>query len=134
MIALVSRWQLRDGCSEELGRALDGLREEVEQNEPGTLAFSVGTPGDWPPIGPPPEYEIAELADLGPPAPPARAQELVFIEVYTDAHAFAAHLRGSFRTFLDRHRHHFATPWQGHPRPAITWIDPRWVMARREHH
>ncbi|WP_437321786.1 putative quinol monooxygenase [Sorangium sp. So ce385] len=126
MIALVAHWKLRDGCPDELDRALKGLCKEVEQNEPGTLLFSVGTPGAWPPIGPPPDYEVVDLAPQ-----PRLANELVFIEVYADAEAFAAHLRGSFRVFLDRHRHRFETPWQGQPRPTVTWIDPRWVMSRQ---
>lgn len=130
MIALIARWKLRDGCPDELSRALESLRENVEKNEPGTLVFSVGSPSDCPPIGPPPDYGVVELGEQ---SPPAKEEELIFIEVYADAEAFAAHLRGDFSTFLDRHRHHFATPWQGHPRPTTTWIDPRWVMARLNH-
>lgn len=37
MIALFSRWELKDGCPPELAAALEELAARVKRGEPGTL-------------------------------------------------------------------------------------------------
>jgi quinol monooxygenase YgiN len=128
MIALYSRWQLKKGCPPELEAALEGVVAEVEAREPGTLMFSVGFPAPNPPIGPPPEYSV--YPDVHEARPDDAQTELVFFEIYRDAEAFSAHLRGPFADFLEKNRNFFATPWQGHPRPQTTFLEPRSAFVR----
>jgi quinol monooxygenase YgiN len=127
MIALLSRWKLKDGCPPELAAAVDALTSDVKHGEPGTLLYSVSLPAPHPPIGPPPDYVVSH--DPGLPRNGNR-NELVFFEVYRDAEAFSEHLRGSFRLFLDGNRDHFVTPWLGHPRPETTYLDPHSLFVR----
>ncbi len=129
MIALFSRWKLKDGCPPELAAALDELAVAVEEQEPGTLIYSMHMPGPYAPIGPPPEYAVVGEAT---PLPPGKRNELIFFEVYESPQAFSAHLRGPVAKFMRQYRHYFATPWQGHPRPEVTYLDPRSVMVRGE--
>ncbi|MFP5246339.1 MAG: hypothetical protein ACLGH0_06560, partial [Thermoanaerobaculia bacterium] len=51
---------------------------------------------------------------------------------YRDAEAFSAHLRGPIKQFMLMARDYLQTPWQGHPRPEVTFLDPRGVFARAE--
>ncbi len=127
MIALFSRWKLKDGCPPEFRSALEGMTSDVLGREPGTLMFSVNLPAPQPPIGPPPEYEVCPDPDLM--QPPERG-ELVFFEVYRDAEAFSEHLRGTFQEFMRENRHFFYTPWQGHPRPETVYLDPQSLFVR----
>jgi quinol monooxygenase YgiN len=129
MIALVSRWKLRDGCPPELAAGLDALVAAVRKDEPGTLFYSVSLPAPHPPIGPPPEYEVDDDPSLIKPVDP---MEIVFMETYRDAHAFSEHLRGAVVQFMTKYRDFFATPWQGHPRPEVTYLTPREIFARAE--
>jgi quinol monooxygenase YgiN len=128
MLALVSRWKLKNGCPPELAEAVQALVAAVREKEEGTLVYSVNLPGPHPPIGPPPDYAYVE----GIPSQPAEATDLVFFEVYRDANAFSEHLRGAIAVFMKEHRHHFATPWQGHPRPEVTYLDPQGLVVREE--
>lgn len=128
MIALYSRWQLKNGCPPELKAALEGLMAAIEAREPGTLMFSVSFPAPNPPIGPPPEYAV--YADVHETRADEAQTEIVFFEIYRDAEAFSAHLRGPFADFLQEHRNFFATPWQGHPRPITTFLEPRSAFVR----
>src|ERR1700759_1745583 len=121
MIALFSRWKLKDGCPPALATALDELTSAVRDREPGTLVFAVNLPASHPPIGPPPDYAVSTDPDA---VAPVDANELIFFEAYSDAAAFSAHLRGAFNEFMRTNRDHFATPWQGNPRPEITYLDP----------
>jgi hypothetical protein len=59
MIALFSRWKLKDGCPPELAAALEELAARVKRGEPGTLLYSVSLPAPHPPIGPPPDYPVS---------------------------------------------------------------------------
>lgn len=127
MIALISRWKLKDGCPAELAAAVENLAAEVRRREPGTLLYSVSLPAPHPPIGPPPEYAV--VSDLEVPKN-GHGKELVFFEVYRDADAFSEHLRGVFGEFLDGNRDHFLTPWLGHPRPDTTYLDPHSLFVR----
>ena len=126
MLALVSRWKLKDGCPPELAEAIQELTAAVRDREPGTLVYSVNLPAPHPPIGPPPDYAYVEGIDT----PPVKAAELVFFEVYRDGQAFSEHLRGPIADFMKRFRHYFATPWQGHPRPEVQYLDPRGLLVR----
>jgi quinol monooxygenase YgiN len=127
MIALFSRWKLKDGCPSELASALEELTAAVRNQEPGTLLFSVSLPGSHPPIGPPPDYRVSDDPEA---VLPAAASAILFFEIYRDAEAFSEHLRGAFTEFLSQHRDFFATPWQGHPRPETTYLDPRSLFVR----
>jgi quinol monooxygenase YgiN len=127
MIALFSRWKLKEGYPSELAAAVEVLTAEVREKEPGTLIYVVNLPGPHPPIGPPPDYFVAENI---PPPRPVKQTDLVFFEVYEDASAFSAHLRGPVREFMQKNLHFFATPWQGHPRPEVTYLDPQSLFVR----
>jgi len=129
MIALVSRWKLRDGCPPEFADALDALAAAVRKDEPGTLMYSITVPGPHPPIGPPPDYAVDDDPTLTKPIAP---MEIVFLEAYRDAHAFRDHLRGAIVEFMKSYRDYFATPWQGHPRPEVTYLSPKSMFARAE--
>ncbi len=126
MIALVSRWKLKNGCPPELGNAVRELAAAVRAKEPGTLIYSVNLPGSHPPIGPPPDYAYVEGIESKPGDP----TDLTFFEVYRDARAFSEHLRGPIADFMKNYRHFFATPWQGHPRPEVTYLDPQALFVR----
>src|SRR5206468_11363680 len=104
MIALVSRWKLRDGFPPLFATALEELTTDVRSREPGTLMYSVHMPAPHPPMGPPPEYEVCSDPDLAQPIPPT---ELVFFEVYRDAEAYGEHLRGAVNDFMVRYRDYF---------------------------
>ena len=127
MIALVSRWKLKDGCPPPFAAALETLTNAVRAKEPGTLLYSVHLPAPHPPIGPPPEYPVDHDPDLTRPLP---ATDLVFFEVYRDAEAYSEHLRGAVTEFMRENRDFFDTPWQGHPRPETTYLDPRCLLVR----
>ncbi len=128
MLALVSRWKLKNGCPPELADGVQALIAAVREKEKGTLVYTVSLPAPHPPIGPPPDYEYVEGIE----SQPVPATELVFFEVYRDPQAFSEHLRGPIAEFMRDHRHHFATPWQGHPRPEVTYLDPQGVVVREE--
>jgi quinol monooxygenase YgiN len=127
MIALVSRWKLRDGCPPQFAAALEELTTAVRSQEQGTLMYSVHIPAPHPPIGPPPEYSVSNDPDIAKPIPPS---ELVFFEVYRDADAYSEHLRGVVNDFMLKNRDYFHTPWLGHPRPETTYLDPKLVFVR----
>lgn len=127
MIALFSRWKLKNGYPAELAAEVEALGNAVRANEPGALVFTVSIPAPNPPIGPPPEYAAVDDPSLIRPVP---ATDLLFFEVYQDAEAFSQHLRGAAADFLKRNGHFFETPWQGHPRPEVTYLDPKSVMVR----
>jgi quinol monooxygenase YgiN len=127
MIALFSRWKLKDGCPPELEAEIDALGAAVRDQEPGALVFSVSLPGPHPPIGPPPEYAVDPDPSLLRPVPHS---ELVFFEVYRDPESFSRHLRGAAAAFLERNAHFFETPWQGHPRPEVIYLDPQSLLVR----
>lgn len=127
MIALLSRWKLRNGWSPKLSAALAELSAAIEDQEPGTLMFSVSLPGTHPPIGPPPDYSVSDDPEV---IVPPEQTELVFFEVYRDAEAFRAHLLGPAAEFRRKSREFFKTPWQGHPRPEVTHLDPRSTFVR----
>jgi quinol monooxygenase YgiN len=127
MIALFSRWKLKAGYPPDLAAEVDALAAAVREREPGALVFFVSVPAPHPPIGPPPDYAVHDDPSLVAPVP---ATELVFFEVYQDAEAFRQHLRGAAGEFLKRNAHFFDTPWQGHPRPEVTYLDPQSVLVR----
>jgi quinol monooxygenase YgiN len=127
MIALFSRWKLKAGYPQELADDVQALVNAVRESEPGALVFSVSVPAPHPPIGPPPEYAVHDDPSLARPVP---ASHLLFFEVYSDAEAFSRHLRGAAGEFLKRNAHFFDTPWQGHPRPEVTYLDPQSLLVR----
>jgi quinol monooxygenase YgiN len=127
MIALFSRWKLKDGCPPALASALEELTAAVKNQEPGTLLYSASLPASHPPIGPPPDYRVSDDPEA---ALTAEASAVLFFEIYRDAEAFSEHLRGAFNAFLDQYRDYFDTPWQGHPRPETTYLDPRTLFVR----
>jgi quinol monooxygenase YgiN len=99
MITVVSRWKLKAGVPEELAAALKEVAGHYEVAEPGTQVYCVN---------------LSSVKPLGPdlqPADPAPASisssdqaEVVFIEKYQDAEAFAAHVNGKpFNDFRTRY-------------------------------
>jgi quinol monooxygenase YgiN len=127
MIALLSRWKLKDGCPAELASALEELTSAVREREPGTLVYAVQLPAPCPPIGPPPDYAVSNDPEV---VGTADRDELVFYEVYRDPEAFSQHLRGAVRDFMRENRHYFFTPWQGHPRPVVMYLEPQSLFVR----
>jgi quinol monooxygenase YgiN len=127
MIALLSRWKLKNGCPPPFAAALQALTDAVRSQEAGTLMYSVHVPAPHPPIGPPPDYEVNTDPDLAQPIPP---KDLIFFEVYRDVDAYSEHLRGAVNDFMRINRDYFETPWQGHPRPETTYLDPRLLFVR----
>ena len=103
MIALISRWKLRNGCPEELERTLTELARKVTEGESGTLAYAVHLSAPSPP-----DAAGAPIEPPPPPIPLDQQADVVFFEVYRDAEAFHDHLTGTvFTGFLDANRHHF---------------------------
>lgn len=127
MIALFSRWKLKDGCPSELVAAIEELTAAVASQEPGTLTYAVSLPAPHPPIGPPPEYAVSHDPDV---IRPVAQTEIVFFEVYRDAEALSDHLRGAVKEFMRKNLDHFATPWQGHPRPEVIHLHPTGIFGR----
>ena len=127
MIALLSRWKLKKGCPPEFKAAVEKLAAAVKEQEPGTLVFCVNLPAPHPPIGPPPEYAVSDDPEA---IRPVEDNELVFFEVYRDAEAYSAHLRGPATQFRRDQIDHFVTPWQGNPRPEVLYLDPQSVFVR----
>ena len=80
-IHLISIWPLKDGCTSELIETLKSMPDQIIKNEPGTLHYEVNIPSENP-----------LDSDLKTQA------EIVFIETYTDADAFKAHLHGPLFT------------------------------------
>lgn len=107
---------------------MEELKISVAREEPGVVIYNIGFSAPHPPIGPPPDYAVSgEMTEV----PASEQTEVVFFEVYKDAEAFSAHLTGAFARFLAKNRHLFATPWQGHPRPEVLYLDPRHGFARQ---
>lgn len=103
-ITLISRWKLRNGCPDELLVGIRAAVAAVRDAEPGTLAYTVhlGRPDPLDAAGDPiqPAPKTAE----------SNQSEVVFIECYADAEAFATHLAGpAFRSFRNAYLKYFYT-------------------------
>ncbi len=103
MITVVSRWKLKNGVPPVLAEALREAAYGYEKAEPGTHLYFVNL-GAPKPLGP----------DLQPAQPPNASipaneqQEVVFIEKYPDAVAFAEHVNGEvFAEFRKKFLSHF---------------------------
>jgi quinol monooxygenase YgiN len=89
MIALISKWKLRNGCPKELQTELKKLAKQVRKEEKGTLMYAVNLQAIPPldtynmPINPPPKS-----------IPLEEQTEVVFIEIYKDVEAFSTHVNG----------------------------------------
>ncbi|MFT6620256.1 MAG: quinol monooxygenase YgiN [Limisphaerales bacterium] len=103
MITVISRWKLKAGVPEELANALKEVASHYEEVEPGTLVYCVNL-STAKPLDP-----NLQPADPPPPAIPSADQtEVVFVENYRDAEAFAAHVNGEPVTeFRTRYLKHF---------------------------
>ncbi|WP_016956063.1 putative quinol monooxygenase [Catenovulum agarivorans] len=103
MIALISRWKLKNGCTDELVQALKELTIQVEQKEPETLSYNVHITAK-PPLD-------SDNQPLNPPAkniPNQLQTEVIFYERYANAAAFSAHVTGEiFNEFRQKYIHHF---------------------------
>ncbi|MEO0576574.1 MAG: antibiotic biosynthesis monooxygenase [Pseudomonadota bacterium] len=100
-VSLVSRWKLKAGLDEELVGILRALAGRVEASEPDTLMYRVHLPTEFPldQHGAPAHHE---------PIPISEQKEVVFVEVYRNARAFAAHTQGDvFKNFLATTIHYF---------------------------
>ncbi len=95
MITVVSRWKLKHGVPLELATALREAAYNYEKSEPGTDLYFVNLSAPKP-LGP--DLHPASMAPIN----PADQQEVVFVEKYPDAEAFATHVNGpvftEFRT------------------------------------
>ena len=97
-VLLISKWQLRDGITEELIEILHSLAGEVEVAEKGTLMYRIHLQSRA-------ALDTYDEAIEPPPSPIPNAQqhEVIFIEVYESAEAFSAHVKGKvFNQFKDR--------------------------------
>jgi quinol monooxygenase YgiN len=95
MYTVTGNWYVREGCVEEARRALRELAEKVRSEE-GTLVYLV-------------HEQAAGL-------PPAAPRTIAFIEIYTNKHAFDAHIGGAtFKTFMATHKNLFVADPQGNP-------------------
>lgn len=126
MITVVSRWKLKDGVPSELATALKDAASNYQRAEPGTDLYFVNLSAPKP-LGP----------DLQPshPAPiePDDQQEVVFVEKYTDADAFAAHVNGPvFTEFRTRYLKFFQEdPYQpGWPKRETLFLEEQSGFAR----
>ena len=95
MVSLISRWQLKDGCPPELVTILHELADKVDLHEPGTLQYEVNMP-----VANPLDRSNKPLDPPSPPIPEKNQTEVVFVEKYVNAQAFADHIHGEvFTTF-----------------------------------
>lgn len=126
MITVVSRWKLKNGVPAELAAALKEAAFNYQEAEPGTDLYFVNLAAPKP-LGP----------DLKPAATTPIAaedqQEVVFVEKYTDAEAFAAHVNGPvFTEFRTRHLKFFQEdPNQpGWPKRETLFLEEQSGFAR----
>ncbi len=103
MISLISKWQLKNGCDEDLKHALDKLAKEVYEHEADTLRYEINLSALFPlntqnePAQPP----VASI-------PLAEQQQVIFVEHYKNAKAFAEHMNGPvFTKFRNKYLCHF---------------------------
>ncbi len=103
MISLISKWQLKNGCSEDLKRALDKLVKEVYEHEADTLRYEINLSALYPlntqnePAQPP----VAII-------PLVEQQQVIFVEHYKNTNAFATHMNGPvFTKFRKEYLGHF---------------------------
>lgn len=93
-VSLISRWKLKAGLDQKLLVVLRALAGRVEANEPDTLMYRVHLPVNYP-LG-----DDGQPAQV-PPIPLSEQKEVVFVEVYRNAAAFATHTQGDvFKQFL----------------------------------
>ena len=103
MITVVSRWKLKDGLPPELETALKQIAFDYEEAEPGTDLYFVNLAAPRP-LGPDLQPAIPAAAGID----PSQQQEVVFVEKYADAEAFAAHVNGPvFTEFRKRYVRYF---------------------------
>lgn len=101
MITVVSRWKLKGGAPPELAEALKEAAFNYEKAEPGTDLYFVNL------AAPKPLGSDLQPADP-PPIDPEDQTEVVFVEKYPDAEAFAAHVNGPvFTEFRTRYLKYF---------------------------
>lgn len=113
MVSLISRWKLKNGCSDALKDALQGLAAKVKEHEPGTLGYAVHL--DAP--------SLLGTSD-NKPIPGPQQKEVVFFEAYRDSKAFHEHVNGTvFTAFLDQWRDQFRIdPKSGWPETETTFL------------
>jgi len=126
MITVVSRWKLKNGVPPELATALKKAAFNYQKAEPGTDLYFVNLSASKP-VGP-------DLQPSNPiPIKPEDQQEVVFVEKYTDADAFAAHVNGPvFSEFRTRNLKFFQEdPNQpGWPRRETLFLEEQSGFAR----
>lgn len=99
MITVVSRWKLKNGVPPELAAALKGAAFNYQKAEPGTALYFVNLAASRP-LGP----DLQPAEPVPSPVKPEDQSEVVFVEKYTDAKAFAAHVNGpEFTEFRTRY-------------------------------
>lgn len=130
MIFLISIWELKAGCPEELAFTLQHLAEEIRETEKDTLAYNVSLTG--------PDVLDADNNPIEPPPQPIPLQEqtqVTFIEAYKDEAAFSQHVNGvPFQTFLKNNLHYFKTSPDNPDWPLThnTMLDRQSGFARKE--
>lgn len=128
MITVVSRWKLKCGVPPELADALKLAAHKYEKAEPGTSLYFVNLAASKP-LGP----DLRPARPACNPVKPEDQSEVVFIEKYPDADAFAAHVNGPvFSTFRTRYLKHFLEdPEQpGWPKRETLFLEEQSGFAR----
>ncbi|HAX75432.1 MAG TPA: hypothetical protein DCY88_06295 [Cyanobacteria bacterium UBA11372] len=129
MIALVSKWKLRNGCTEELLTALEELVENTK-TESGVLMYIVHLQAPTPidsqgkPLSPPP-----------PPIPLEKQEEIVFVESYENVEALSQHIQSqTFISFLESNFKYFQEDPHnpGFPQTETEFLDRRFGFIRPE--
>ncbi|MGI9317420.1 MAG: putative quinol monooxygenase [bacterium] len=108
MISLVSTWPLKNGCPPELQRMLQGLAQQVEECEPGTLTYLVNLEANSPIKSVHSKIEIK--VPPPPPIPLAEQKAVIFIEMYQDVEAFAKHVSGPVFTKFQKDAEEYFIP------------------------
>jgi quinol monooxygenase YgiN len=102
-VCLVSRWKLKAGMDDQLLATLQKLAAEVEASQSGTLMYRINLPAPYP-LG----SHFDPLSPAPPPIPLTAQTEVVFIEAYADAQAFAVHVKSqAFNDFLTSTQDYF---------------------------
>jgi quinol monooxygenase YgiN len=99
MYSLIAKWTILPGNEDNAIAALKKLAEQVQQQEPGTLIYTIFTP----------DFKEKSL-----PTPPAG--EVTFIEIYENNDAFMAHINGiAYQDFLTNYGQLFLNDFGGKP-------------------